>query len=44
MGKASGKIVIPVGVFPEKHELETAGYFAAQGKDVEFQLPRAQRA
>jgi hypothetical protein len=34
-----GKIIVPPGLIPEKHELETASYFAAQGKDVEFQLP-----
>jgi hypothetical protein len=39
MDKKPGKIIVPVGVFPEKHELETASYFAALGKDVEFQLP-----
>ncbi|MDR1183313.1 MAG: hypothetical protein LBK67_00780 [Coriobacteriales bacterium] len=39
MGSRQGKIIVPAGVFPEKHELETASYFAAQGKDVEFQLP-----
>lgn len=39
MNDKTGKIVVPAGVFPEKHELETASFFAARGKDVEFQLP-----
>jgi hypothetical protein len=34
-----GKIIIPVGVFPERHELETANFFAERGKDIEFILP-----
>jgi hypothetical protein len=33
-----GKIIVLPGLIPEKHELETASYFAALGKDVEFQL------
>jgi hypothetical protein len=37
--KKEGKIIIPAGVLPEKHELETADYFASLGKDVVFQLP-----
>jgi hypothetical protein len=37
--KKEGKIIVPAGVLPEKHELETANYFASLGKDVEFQLP-----
>jgi hypothetical protein len=37
--KRLGRIIIPAGLLPEKHELETAGYFAALGKDVEFQRP-----
>jgi hypothetical protein len=39
MEKKSGKVIIPTGVYPERHELETASYFAALGKDVEFLLP-----
>jgi hypothetical protein len=35
-----GKIIIPAGLIPEKHELETANLFAELGKDVEFLLPR----
>lgn len=34
-----GKTVIPFGVFPELHELETAAAFLAQGFDVEFIVP-----
>jgi len=34
-----GKTVIPFGVFPELHELETAAVFLAQGFDVEFIVP-----
>ena len=34
-----GKIIIPVGVIPEKHELETANFFAELGKNVEFLPP-----
>jgi hypothetical protein len=39
MKRAQGKIIVPAGVLPEKHELETASYFAALGKDVELQVP-----
>jgi hypothetical protein len=39
MKNKQGQIVVPAGVFPEKHELETASYFATLGKNVEFQLP-----
>jgi hypothetical protein len=35
-----GKIIIPCGVIPEKHELETASFLAARGSDVEFLMPR----
>jgi len=35
----SGKIIIPNGVYPEKHELETANVFTKLGKDVEFLAP-----
>jgi hypothetical protein len=34
-----GKIIIPYGVIPEKHELETANFFTELGKDVEFLAP-----
>jgi hypothetical protein len=34
-----GKIIIPYGVIPEKHELETANFFAKLGKDIEFLKP-----
>jgi len=34
-----GKIIIPSGLMPEKHELETAQIFAALGKNVEFIKP-----
>ena len=34
-----GRIIIPCGVIPEKHELETATFFAGLGKDVEFLAP-----
>jgi hypothetical protein len=34
-----GKIIIPCGVIPEKHELETTNFFAELGKDVEFLAP-----
>ncbi len=34
-----GKLVIPYGILPEKHELETANIFMAVGKDVEFIAP-----
>lgn len=34
-----GKTIIPYGVFPELHELETAAVFLAQGYDVEFIVP-----
>jgi hypothetical protein len=37
--KKTGKIIIPAGFIPEKHELETASFFAARGSDVEFLLP-----
>jgi hypothetical protein len=33
------KIIIPVGVIPEKHELEVASLLAAKGKDIEFLAP-----
>lgn len=31
--------MVPYGVFPEKHELETVNIFMALGKDVEFLTP-----
>ncbi len=34
-----GKTIIPFGVFPEMHELETAAAFLARGFDVEFIVP-----
>lgn len=34
-----GKIIIPPFLYPEKHELETASFFANTGKDVEFLKP-----
>ncbi len=34
-----GRTIIPLGVFPEKHELETAAIFLAHGFDVEFIMP-----
>ncbi|MCL1901585.1 MAG: hypothetical protein FWG57_08980 [Endomicrobia bacterium] len=35
----TGKTIIPYGVFPELHELETARFFNKLGKDVEFLVP-----
>jgi hypothetical protein len=35
----TGKTIIPTGVFPERHELETASFFTSFGKDVEFLIP-----
>ncbi len=37
--RKTGKIIIPYGVFPERHELETASVFLADGDDVEFIAP-----
>jgi hypothetical protein len=38
--KPYGKIIIPAHLFPEKHELETASFLAADiGKNVEFLTP-----
>jgi Contact-dependent growth inhibition CdiA C-terminal domain len=37
--RTSGKSIIPFGVFPERHELETAAIFLKQGLDVHFILP-----
>jgi len=34
-----GKIIIPNGVYPEKHELATANVFTKLGKNVEFLSP-----
>jgi hypothetical protein len=34
-----GKTIIPYGVFPEPHELETARFFNKLGKNVEFLVP-----
>jgi hypothetical protein len=34
-----GKITIPNGLYPEKHELTTANVFTKLGKDVEFIAP-----
>lgn len=39
MKRKNGRTIIPFGVFPEMHELETAAVFLAQGFDVEFLLP-----
>ena len=39
MKRKNGRTIIPLGVFPEMHELETAAVFLAQGFDVEFLLP-----
>jgi hypothetical protein len=39
MKRENGRTIIPLGVFPEMHELETAAVFLAQGFDVEFLLP-----
>lgn len=41
--KKTGKIIIPFGVFPERHELETASVFLAKGFDVEFIMPNRTR-
>jgi hypothetical protein len=35
----TGKIIIPSGFYPEKHELATANVFTNMGKDVEFIAP-----
>ena len=35
----SGRIIIPPGLFPEKHEMETASFLAKPGLDVEFLRP-----
>ncbi|MDR1413044.1 MAG: hypothetical protein LBJ07_03865 [Actinomycetes bacterium] len=37
--KKSGNILIPPGVVPEKHELETASTLAQLGKDIQFLVP-----
>ncbi len=37
--KKTGKTIIPLGVYPETHELETAAVFLAIGYDVEFIKP-----
>lgn len=37
--KRTGKIIIPMGVRPESHELDTADVFLAAGFDVEFIAP-----
>jgi len=37
--KLDGKIIIPVGVYPEKHEFETAQVIAGAGLDVHFIVP-----
>ncbi|MCL1901352.1 MAG: hypothetical protein FWG51_03015 [Firmicutes bacterium] len=34
-----GKTLVPKGAFPERHELETAWFFNALGKNVEFLVP-----
>ena len=39
MRQKPGRTIIPLGVFPELHELETAAVFLAQGLDVEFLVP-----
>lgn len=38
-----GKIIIQNGIYPEKHELETANIFTKLGKDVEFIAPSKTR-
>ena len=37
--KEHGQVIIPYGFIPEKHELETANFFAGLGKNVEFLAP-----
>jgi len=37
--KKIGRITIQIGALPEKHELETANFFASAGKDIEFIAP-----
>jgi hypothetical protein len=37
--KKIGTTIIRDGVYPEKHELETAWFLNSQGKDVEFLAP-----
>ena len=37
--KPVGKIIIPSGVVPEKHEVETASLLAISGHDVVFIIP-----
>jgi hypothetical protein len=39
MKKAEGVKIVPAGVFPEKHEHETADFFLMMGKDVRFIKP-----
>lgn len=34
-----GRIIIPFGVIPEKHELLTANFLVERGKEVEFLAP-----
>jgi len=34
-----GRIIIPCGFIPEKHELETANFFAELGREVVFLMP-----
>ncbi|MCL2144412.1 MAG: hypothetical protein FWH43_02815 [Endomicrobia bacterium] len=38
-----GKTIIPYGVNPEPHEIETAQFFNKHGKDVEFLTPNRTR-
>ncbi len=37
--KKIGETIIPLGVYPERHELETAAVFLLQGLDVQFLQP-----
>ena len=36
---SEGKMIVPYGVYPEKHEYATASVFLKLGKDVEFIKP-----
>ena len=38
--KRIGQTIIPHGVIPEEHELQSASVFTGLGKDVEFIAPR----
>ncbi|HEY1645472.1 MAG TPA: hypothetical protein VGF75_03735 [Candidatus Saccharimonadales bacterium] len=39
----TGRIIIPNGIYPEKHELATANVFTKLGKDMEFLAPSKTR-